>query len=165
MGCFYLATVQAILLYGSESWTLTQQQLRLLEAFHHRSARHIARNPIRMLSNGEWHTPRTEDVLAQVGLLPIHVYIQNCRDHIRAYAKSLPIFTKCEASTPTPITARHIYWWQMQNLPEPTSPTTTNTTNPIAVNPIHNNHMNHPHPRSTSNSYTHPDPDHLSQDH
>jgi len=35
MAKFYLASIQAILLYGSETWTLTQQQLQLLETFHH----------------------------------------------------------------------------------------------------------------------------------
>jgi len=114
MGHFYLAAVQAILLYGLESWMLTQQQLQLLEAFYYQCACHIACNPIWMLSNGEWHTLCTEDVLKHVCLQPIHIHIQNHWEHICPYTENLPIFTKCKDSAPTPITACHIYWWQIQ---------------------------------------------------
>jgi hypothetical protein len=34
MGCFYLAVVQAKLLYGSETWVLSQHLLKHLESFH-----------------------------------------------------------------------------------------------------------------------------------
>ena len=38
MGMFYKATVQAVLLFGAETWTLTQPLIRLLTSFHHRCA-------------------------------------------------------------------------------------------------------------------------------
>jgi len=109
-GHFYLAAVQAILLYRSESWTLMQQQLQILETFHHQRACHIACNPIQLLSNGKWHTPCMADILEQVGHQPIHIYIQNHQDHIPSYTEDLPIFMKCETSAPTPIMACHTYW-------------------------------------------------------
>ena len=40
-GMFYKATVQAILLYGSETWNLTPTALRTLEGFHLRAARRM----------------------------------------------------------------------------------------------------------------------------
>ena len=38
-GYFYKAVVQAVLLYGSESWTLTESTLKLFRSFHSRVAR------------------------------------------------------------------------------------------------------------------------------
>jgi hypothetical protein len=41
MGHFYLAVVQAKLLYGSETWVLSQRLLKCLESFHNQCARAI----------------------------------------------------------------------------------------------------------------------------
>ena len=40
-GYFYKAVVQAVLLYGSESWTLTEYTLKMLRSFHNRVARNL----------------------------------------------------------------------------------------------------------------------------
>ena len=46
MAHFYLAVVQAKLLYGSETWVLTEHLLKRLEHFHARCAPSIAHHPI-----------------------------------------------------------------------------------------------------------------------
>jgi len=76
MAKFYLVAVQAILLYGSETWTLTHQQLQLLETFHHRCLRQIAHKHIHPLPNGEWETLATDTILETTGLKSIETYIQ-----------------------------------------------------------------------------------------
>ena len=38
-GMFYKAVVQAVLLYGCESWVLTDKVWKVLESFHNRAAR------------------------------------------------------------------------------------------------------------------------------
>ena len=40
-GKFYKAVIQSVLLYGSETWTVTPAMLRTLEGFHHRVVRRI----------------------------------------------------------------------------------------------------------------------------
>ena len=40
-GRFYLAVVQAILIFGSEMWVVTPHTGRALEGFHHKVARQI----------------------------------------------------------------------------------------------------------------------------
>ena len=42
MGYFYKAIIQTVLLYGSESWTLTGRMIGRLRSFHHRVARYIS---------------------------------------------------------------------------------------------------------------------------
>jgi hypothetical protein len=46
------AVVQAMLLYGSESWVLTQQMEKSLQSFHHKGARYITGQHIRKNSDG-----------------------------------------------------------------------------------------------------------------
>jgi len=126
MGRFYLAAVQSILLYGSESWTLTTQQLRLLDSFHHHCASHITQMHIRPLPDGSWFTPASMDVLQVAGLKPINTYIQQRRQHVTRFAKNLPIFAQCNTSKPTRTTKAHTYWWLLPNdvLNPPDPPTT-----------------------------------------
>jgi hypothetical protein len=41
-GLFYKAVVQAVLLYGCETWVVTNAMLRVLEGFHHEVAQRIS---------------------------------------------------------------------------------------------------------------------------
>jgi len=45
---FYLAVVQSVLLYGSETWVLSHRLLRRLEAFHHKCARWLGNTLLRL---------------------------------------------------------------------------------------------------------------------
>ena len=75
---FYKTTVQAMLLYGSETWNLTPSAMKNLEGFHIRSAYRMARdnkpqrNPLTM----DWIYPSSKDVLEEVGLFTIKQYIE-----------------------------------------------------------------------------------------
>ena len=66
---FYKAVVQAVLLYGSETWALTETAMRVLEGFHIRHAYRMARVniPRRNSSTGVWTYPSSADVLNEVG--------------------------------------------------------------------------------------------------
>ena len=75
MGRFYLAVVQAQLLYGSETWVISQHALKRLESFHRRCARAIAHRHIRQLADGTWEHPPMEEVLDFCGLSDISTYI------------------------------------------------------------------------------------------
>jgi hypothetical protein len=54
MGQFYLAVVQAQLLYGSETWVISKCAVKRLESFHNRCARTIAHRPANLSTSG-WH--------------------------------------------------------------------------------------------------------------
>jgi transaldolase len=57
MGVFYKAVVQAVLLYGCETWTITNPMIKALESFHHRVAHRIARMTPTQQPDGSWHYP------------------------------------------------------------------------------------------------------------
>ena len=52
MGRFYVAVVQAVLLYGSESWTISARKLESLEGFQKKAMRYMTGRHIRQDSRG-----------------------------------------------------------------------------------------------------------------
>ena len=42
VGRFYVAVVEAVLMFGSKTWVLTLRLEKALEGFHHRAARQMA---------------------------------------------------------------------------------------------------------------------------
>ncbi len=63
---FYKAVVQAILLYGSETWNLTAFALARLEGFHiHVVYKMVQEHQPRQGANHAWTYPRSADVLEE----------------------------------------------------------------------------------------------------
>jgi hypothetical protein len=111
MGYFYKAIVQAVLLYATETWVVTEHSMKALNSFHHRCARHIAGDHIRQNPNGEWYLPATDRVLEVSGLLTVEAYITKRVDTMRALMEGRPIFDQCLASTPSPNNINQKVWW------------------------------------------------------
>ena len=110
MGYFYKAVVQAILLYGSETWVLTNFQLKRLRSFHARVARYLTGRHIRQNEDGTWVHPPTADVLEEAGLETIDEYIKRRRDTVRRFVMFRPIYDICRRSIA--ITNRAVWWNQ-----------------------------------------------------
>ena len=113
MARFYLAVVQAKLLYGSETWVLSQRTLDRLERFHARCARHVTRRHMRPLPDGTWEYPPTDEVLSQCGLSPIATYIAKRKTTLlnKCARPFSGLCQQCIASTPIGSGARRQMWW------------------------------------------------------
>ena len=68
----YVALILSILLYGSESWCLTEKLLRKLRTFHHRCVRAMCRVTRK---HTRVHRISTVELLYRTGLSPIDTYI------------------------------------------------------------------------------------------
>jgi hypothetical protein len=80
---FYQAIIQAILLYGSESWFISWTAMARLKGFHICAAYRMAKtNRPKRGPNREWIYPRSEDVLKECGMRTIEEYILACRQTI-----------------------------------------------------------------------------------
>jgi exonuclease III len=114
MARFYLAIVQAILLYGSETWNISQRSLRRLETFHHRCARYIAHRHIHRLVDGTWIYPSSIEILDICNLSPISTYIALRKQRLlHSYAEnSSPFYRDCNALALHNISSNHhLKWW------------------------------------------------------
>jgi hypothetical protein len=108
----YRAVVQAVLLYGAESWVLTKAMEQTLQSFHHRCARYITEQHIRQNKDESWTCPPSAYVLNLTGFLPIQEYIKNRRKSVEKYVFSRPIYQQCVQSRPLARNANRAVWWQ-----------------------------------------------------
>jgi hypothetical protein len=113
MGYFYKAIIQSVLLYGSESWTLTDHHLQKFRSFHARVARCLTGRHIRCLEDGTWVYPPTQSVLADAGLESIDEYIRRRRQTVRSFARHLPIYEECRLSTAFATNVKKTVWWKL----------------------------------------------------
>ena len=110
---FYVATVQAVLLFGSETWNITPTAMMRLEGFHIRAAYRLAvDNKPRRNPNGEWTYPSSEDVLEEVGMRTISHYIEVRRQTIAAFIVNRPIFSFCTAGERRRGSSPRQFWWE-----------------------------------------------------
>ena len=113
MGYFYKAVVQAVLLYGSETWILTEGLKRQFQSFHSRVARFLTGKHIRPREDGSWHCPPTAGVLEEAGLETVEEYILRRRQTVRGFVRHRPMYQHCMLSAATGVTARRTVWWRL----------------------------------------------------
>jgi hypothetical protein len=110
---FYKAFVQAILLYGSETWNLTAPALARLEGFHICVAYKMAwEHQPRQGANHAWTYPRLADVLEECGMRTIAEYIRKKRDTIAMYVVTWPILEACRGGKRRRGLMPRQWWWE-----------------------------------------------------
>ena len=114
-GRFYVAMVQAVLLFGSETWNVTPSAMKRLEGFHVRAAWQMVMEckPRRNL-DGSWMYPSSEDVLKEVGLRSIAMYVEVQRQTIASFIVHRPIFDFCMEAGRLRGTSPRQWWWEQQ---------------------------------------------------
>ena len=114
---FYKAVVQAVLLYGSESWNITASSRRVLEGFHLKAAWRMAIvNKPRREPDGTWVYPRSEDVMEEVGLHSIEHYIHVRQETIFNHIVNRPIFDLCRQAERRRGSAPRQFWWDQESI-------------------------------------------------
>jgi hypothetical protein len=108
----YKAVVRSILLFGSETWVMTNSMLKALESFHRRVARRIAgKQPY--LRAGEWiYPPILDKVLEEVGLNPVEDYILKRQNTVADYIATRPIFDLCLDAERQSGSQSSRRWWE-----------------------------------------------------
>ncbi len=108
---FYKATVQLILLFGSETWNLSPVSLKSLEGFYIRAAWRMAGKRPLKLPDGTWTYPNSTEVLDKVGLKTIAHYIGVQRQHVASYIADKPIFLSCVDGVRRRGSSVCQFWW------------------------------------------------------
>jgi Reverse transcriptase (RNA-dependent DNA polymerase) len=113
MAKFYMAIIQAVLLFGSETWALTKEMEGRLDAFHHRCARHLTQRHIRQKPDGTWDYPRSSEVLEEAGLKTIKEYIGSRKRNLMEFVSTREIYRQCTESKPLASDVNHKVWWTL----------------------------------------------------
>ncbi len=112
---FYKAVVQAILLYGSETWNISKTALAQLEGFHIRAAYRMAciHRP-KKGAFGVWTYPRMAGVLEECGMHSIAEYINKRRQTIAVYVTTRPMLEECRQGERQRQggSMRRQWWWE-----------------------------------------------------
>ena len=66
-GHFYKVVLQALLLFGAETWVLTSRMERALDSFHHRVAQRLTRRYLRRQGGRSWAYPQLEEAIGEAG--------------------------------------------------------------------------------------------------
>ena len=109
-GMFYRATIQLILLYGSETWTVAPADLTMMEGFHVPAARCMTGMMPRKMGD-VWKYPKSRRVLAAVGLRPVEHYIGVRRHTIAQWITHRPIFELCKDAGRRRGSEPRQFWW------------------------------------------------------
>jgi hypothetical protein len=108
---FYKATVQAVLLYGSETWSLSPSSVKHLEGFHICASWRISgKRPVQK-EDGSWTYPRSEDVLQAVGLKPIVHYVAMWQQTVANSIVNQPIYELCAGAVRKRGLPVQPFWW------------------------------------------------------
>ena len=110
-GIFYKATVQAVLLFGRETWWLAPATLKRLEGFHVKAARQMT-GLLPKITGGTWKYPKTKTVLAAAGLHTIEYYVQVRRARILRWVEDIPILKMCWSADRRRGTTPRLHWWE-----------------------------------------------------
>ena len=116
MAKFYITIVQAVLLYGADSWVVTKRDMNKLRSFHHRAIQYITGRHIRKHDEDRWEYPEHQELLKECQLLPIEEYVERRRGTLRAYFEEVtPALLES-----TKLVKRHckdvhkILWWNQK---------------------------------------------------
>ena len=112
MAKFYLTIVQAVLLYGADSWTIKKRDYDALRSFHRRAVRYMTGQHIRKL-NEQWTYPEHEKLLKECGLLDIDIYIARRRGTLKKYLEvnQNELLQTAERTKKHAKDANKILWW------------------------------------------------------
>ena len=116
-GMFYKAVVQAVLLYGAETWAVSPAMLKALEGFHHRVACQLTGKVGRYLPwEDRWYYPPIEEALEEAGLFPIKVYIDRRQNTLVDHVATRPLLGLCLDCDKLDGSSRAQLWWEQSNV-------------------------------------------------
>ena len=117
MATFYRTIVQAVLLYGAESWCVSKTNLRKLRAFHHRACRYMTGKHIRKIGEGKWEYPDHEQLRKSCQLLRIEEYVERRKQNLRTFLteERKELWEEVRKTRPPARDVKKILWWE-QNL-------------------------------------------------
>ena len=107
----YIAVVQAVMLYGLETWVMSPRIDRALGGFHHKVARILTLQQPRRRLDGMWlYRPLAEEIVEQ-GLQEVETYVSRLQNTVAQYIATGPIMDLCMAEGQHPGKRLSKQWW------------------------------------------------------
>ena len=84
-GNFYKAVAQAVLLFGAETWVLTQRMEKALDSFQSRFARRLTGKQPRRKTDRIWDYPPLAEALGEAGIEGIRKSVTRRQNKVAQY--------------------------------------------------------------------------------
>ena len=97
-----MVVVQAVLLFGSDTWVVTPRLEKALVGFHHRAVQRMACMVPKRQQDGTWVYPPIGAALEVAGIDKIRVYIARHQNTLSQYIANFPIIELCLAEEQSP---------------------------------------------------------------
>ena len=111
LGQIYLVVVQAVLIYGPDTWVLTPHIQRVLGGFHHRVSHRLTRQKLQKVRDGGWFYPPLEYAMAESGLQEVETYVSHHWNIVAKYIATRPIMDLCLVVKWRPGLRVTMWWW------------------------------------------------------
>ena len=115
-GHIYLAVVQSVLLYGSDTWVLTSRMKRVSGGLHHRVDLILTGQQLRKGMDGGWVYLPLDDAMAEAGLQEVDNYVSCRQNTVAQYIATRPIIDLCLEAKQRPGPRVKIRWWEHEGL-------------------------------------------------
>ena len=113
---FYKAVIQAVLLFGAETWVLTTRMEKSLEIFQSRVARRITGRQLQRKKDGIWEYPSLAGALMEAGLVGIRTYITRRQNTVAQYIVTRPIVDLWKRATRRTGARVSRRWWDQAGI-------------------------------------------------
>jgi len=114
-GMFHKAVVQTVLLFGCESWTVTDAMWTVLKGFHHRAAGRMADMMACRGPGGGWIPPSLEEALKKAGLHAMEHCVSKRQQRTVDHISARPVWAHCMAASRKPgASSKTICWWDQK---------------------------------------------------
>ena len=110
---FFRVVVESVLLYGSETWSLSPTALRCLDGFQVEAARRFT-GMLPKKRGDVWVYPKSADVMAAAGLRPIRQSILRRRRTVLAAIEGRALLEQCREAEKQPGSPVRQYWWEQE---------------------------------------------------
>ena len=98
LGRICMAVVQAVLMYGLETWTMRLRMGRELGRFHHRVACRMTGQLPRRGREGRWIYLPLEEAMEESGLQEVETYVSRFQNTVSQFIDTRPIMDLCLAA-------------------------------------------------------------------
>ena len=108
---FFKAVVQAVLMFGAETWFLTPRMERDLSIFQHRVAQCLTMSQTNSQGGGSWDYPPLVLAMVEAGFEEIGAYIVRRQNTVTQYIATRTIIDLCERSIRSLGVWLYQWWW------------------------------------------------------
>ena len=115
-GNFYKAVAQAVLLFGAETWVLSQSMEKALDKFQARGARSLTGKQTRRKKYGIWDYPPLAEALGEAVLEGIWKSITQRQNTVTQYIAKRQILVLCERANQRPGARVSQQWWEQSGI-------------------------------------------------